>query len=354
MVFILEQRLRAQNVEKEKAQKVLQEILKFMFNKSFLEELFKPQDRHSYTATKHLFTKLAHSSVMKLNENSMSKLFDLMVMGVKFQIISTTIPEEIYHVTLRHLEEVFVLIEGTSAEEYVHDCKTQLINMCKGFTAYDFTMIKQNLLSFFQDRHVKVSLFIQEKIQSLDGTLNIFHTGIGPIYSQKPGVVTYFDKNGEVRDTDELNLKSGDFFEQNTFKKRLEGSTDPNLGLNMYAEERKALCTRPKSEGEVEVSQSQKPTIKKPSKEDSKASEDITQKEYNFIASMIRKDDAPQEKIKITFPGEIKAAGGAGTSEINTINIDVSDSSIKKKESMMKEFGDMEIQQDNNDDEDDL
>mmetsp|Transcript_34670 Transcript_34670/g.34299 ORF Transcript_34670/g.34299 Transcript_34670/m.34299 type:complete len:133 (+) Transcript_34670:20-418(+) len=121
MVFILDQRLRAQNVGKEKSQKVLQEILKFMFNKSFLEELFKPQDRHSYNATKHLFTKLAHSSVMKLNENSMSKLFDLMVMGVKFQIVSTTIPEELYHLTLRHLQEVEDLVTTTSAVEYVEE-----------------------------------------------------------------------------------------------------------------------------------------------------------------------------------------------------------------------------------------
>lgn len=129
MIFILEQRLRAQEVDKTKTQKVLQEILKFMFNKTFLDELFKPQQRHSYTATKHLFTKLAHSSVMKLNENSMSKLFDLMVMGVKFQIISSTIPEELYHLTIKHLDEVGKLIEGTPAEEYMTDCRTHFVNV---------------------------------------------------------------------------------------------------------------------------------------------------------------------------------------------------------------------------------
>lgn len=129
MIYILEQRLRAQEVDTNKTQKVLQEILKFMFNKAFLEELFKPQQRHSYTATKHLFTKLAHSSVMKLNENSMSKLFDLMVMGVKFQIVSTTIPEELYHLSLKHLEEVNKLVENTPAEEYINDCRTQFVNM---------------------------------------------------------------------------------------------------------------------------------------------------------------------------------------------------------------------------------
>ena len=145
----------------------------------------------------------------------MSKLFDLMVMGVKFQIISTTIPEELYHITLKHLQEVDLLVSGTQAEEYVEDCRTRFKNMCKGFTAYSFTMVKQHLLSFFQERHVKVSLFIQEKIQSLDGTLNIFYTGIGPIYSQKPGKVTYFKDNGDVRENDELLLNSSENYEEN-------------------------------------------------------------------------------------------------------------------------------------------
>ena len=131
-----------------------------MLAKTFLEELFKPQNMHPYSGTKTLFTKLAHSSVMKLNENSMSKLFDLMVMGVKWQIVQTVTPEEIYHVTMTHLEEVGKIIQGTQGEEYVDSAKELFVNMCKNFTGYDYMIIKQQLLSFFQDRHIKVSLFI--------------------------------------------------------------------------------------------------------------------------------------------------------------------------------------------------
>lgn len=245
MVFILEQRLRAQNIENEKSQKVLQEILQFMFNKSFLDELFKPQERHSYTAIKHLFTKLAHSSVMKLNENSMSKLFDLMVMGVKFQIISTTIPEELYHVTATHLDELDKLVTGSVAEGYIEEARNAFVSMCKGFTAYDFTMIKQNLLAFFQDRHIKVSLFIQEKIQSLDGTLNVFFTGVGPIFSIRPGTVNYYSGE-EIKESEDLFIQSNEEYENNPYTKRLEGTTDSHLGMNMYAENRVSLCSRPK------------------------------------------------------------------------------------------------------------
>lgn len=353
MVFILEQRLRAQSIDTEKAQKVLQEILKFMFNKAFLEELFKPQERHSYTATKHLFTKLAHSSVMKLNENSMSKLFDLMVMGVKFQIISTTIPEELYHLTLKHLDEVSKLIAGTPSEQYVDDCRSQFVSMCKGFTAFDFTMIKQHLLAFFQDRHVKVSLFIQEKIQSLDGTLNIYYTGIGPIFSMKPGTVNYYSK-GKVRDTDELKIESAENYEANPYKKRLQGATDEHLGMNMYAENRVSLCSRPRPKEEGKVDESQKPTIKKPEKEESK-DHSHTEQEYNFLAKMIRSSDEPQEKIKISFPGDIKATGAAGSaSETPMINIDVGDSNIKKKETMMKDFEDLDVNKGDAEEGDDL
>lgn len=357
MVFILEQRLRAQSIEADKSQKVLQEILKFMFNKSFLDELFKPQERHSYTATKHLFTKLAHSSVMKLNENSMSKLFDLMVMGVKFQIISTTIPEELYHLTMKHLEELYKLVSGSVAETYLDDCKTAFVSMCKGFTAYDFTMIKQNLLAFFQDRHVKVSLFIQEKIQSLDGTLNIFYTGIGPIFSKKPGTVVYYNK-GKVRDTDELSILSSENYESNTFTKRMQGATDEHLGMNMYAENRAAICSRPKPSDDSKEDDVSKPVVKKTIEKVEDSKEDLIQsdKEQTLFRSLLRHDDDSKDTFKLNLFPDFKAGSKAGASSASSdvINIDVGDSNIKKKKDMLKDFDDLDINNKGGDDDDDL
>ena len=148
-----------------------------------------------------------------------------------------------------------------------------------------------------------------------------------------------------------LNLKSSENYEPNTFTKRLEGATDMNLGLNMYAEDRQAICTRPRPDGEEDVSKNQKPTIKKPSKEESKESKDVTHQEYKFLASMVRGDENPSEKIKINFPSTEKGPGvSPGTSEINTINIDVGDSEIQRKETMLKEFDDIDINKDTGDD----
>jgi hypothetical protein len=50
------------------------------------------------------------------------------------------------------------------------------------------------MCKFFQDRHIKVSLFIQDQIQSLDGTIYLNFAKEGVIFSdKKPGTITYSD-----------------------------------------------------------------------------------------------------------------------------------------------------------------
>jgi hypothetical protein len=74
MVYVLQQRLLAQNITPAKATKVLDDVVGAMFNDSFIEELFKPQPPYSAASTKMIFERLAHSSIMKLNAQSMGKV----------------------------------------------------------------------------------------------------------------------------------------------------------------------------------------------------------------------------------------------------------------------------------------
>ena len=83
MLYILEQRLDAQKVSEAKAVRVLCDVTRTMFSTRFMSELFKPQRVYTDRSIRQIFDKLAHSSIMKLNETSMSKLYSLMVMGVK-------------------------------------------------------------------------------------------------------------------------------------------------------------------------------------------------------------------------------------------------------------------------------
>ena len=69
MLYILYQRLTAQNVDPNKSRQVIAEVVKAMFDHGFMEELFRPQAVHSMIAAKGIFEKLAHSSLMRLNRS---------------------------------------------------------------------------------------------------------------------------------------------------------------------------------------------------------------------------------------------------------------------------------------------
>lgn len=45
-----------------------------VFSERFLDEIFRPQDMCSKKAVKTIFERLAHTSIMRLNQNSMDKV----------------------------------------------------------------------------------------------------------------------------------------------------------------------------------------------------------------------------------------------------------------------------------------
>ena len=49
---------------------------------------------------------------MRLNSNSMSKLFDLMLMSIKLQLCRIKFPEELLQVTLNHLNALNEILNG--------------------------------------------------------------------------------------------------------------------------------------------------------------------------------------------------------------------------------------------------
>ncbi|CAF4385508.1 unnamed protein product [Adineta steineri] len=74
MIYILEQRLSAQEIIDQKSVKVVNDVVSAMFETKFLEQILRPQELYPNKYVKHIFEKLAHSSIMRLNEASMDKV----------------------------------------------------------------------------------------------------------------------------------------------------------------------------------------------------------------------------------------------------------------------------------------
>ena len=239
MIYILQQRLQAQNVAKSRARKVLQDVLRTMYSKTFVGELFKPQEMYSNSSTRQIFNKLAHSSIMRINEASMEKLYDLMTMGVKYQLLCCNAPTQIMQVTLNHLYAMKQISTDSDVDELI----TNVFNLVK--SAYcslrngDWELLKQQLFQFFQGRKVKVSLFLQANLQHMNGTLVLLHSGPVAYGSEVPGDITYYDSNGEFSKKVEFEALHG----SGSCEPACSTFFDPKfyLGLNIYLNDKKEM-----------------------------------------------------------------------------------------------------------------
>lgn len=150
MMYILDQRLKAQNIPQEKARKVLHDITGTMFNKRFMDELFKPQELYSKKAMRTVFDRLAHASIMRLNAASMDKLYDLMTMAFKYQVSLCLRPNDVLLTTLNHMDAIRGYVEGAppirQQVEYVYKL---LLQHYASLSPGEFILIRQTLLNFF-------------------------------------------------------------------------------------------------------------------------------------------------------------------------------------------------------------
>uniref|UniRef100_A0A2K5VFZ9 Organic solute carrier partner 1 n=1 Tax=Macaca fascicularis TaxID=9541 RepID=A0A2K5VFZ9_MACFA len=160
MLYILDQRLRAQNIPGDKARKVLNDIISTMFNRKFMEELFKPQELYSKKALRTVYERLAHASIMKLNQASMDKLYDLMTMAFKYQVLLCPRPKDVLLVTFNHLDTIKGFIQDSpTILQQVDETFRQLTEIYGGLSAGEFQLIRQTLLIFFQDLHIRRECF---------------------------------------------------------------------------------------------------------------------------------------------------------------------------------------------------
>ena len=206
MMYILEQRLRAQAIPPDKSSKVLVDVVRTMYNKKFIRELFKPQEMYKNDATRQIFDRLAHSSIMRLNESSMEKLYDLMTMGFKYQMLNCVSPRQLVTVSLNHMRNLQTIVQDREVKSMI-DGAIALVRATYGsFTEGDFFMLKQGLCRFFQGRRVKVSLFLQDGLQNMDGSmvLDVSTSKWVPKGTDLPGTAYFFDGRERLRATVDL------------------------------------------------------------------------------------------------------------------------------------------------------
>jgi hypothetical protein len=229
MIYILNQRLQAQNVPVDKARKVLGDVVRTMYTPMFLDELFKPQEIYTMASTKQIFDKLAHSSIMRLNKTSMDKLFDLMTMGVKYQLICSKCPQQFLQVTLNHLDTLMEMVRTEGVTDLIQVAINKSIDLYTKLSNGNWLLLEQALMQFFQGKKIKVSLFLQRHLQTMTGSLVLNTTGVLPYGTELPGEVRYYEGKDYIRSDEFLS----DVRDQCTVTDQI---LEPNwtIGFNIY------------------------------------------------------------------------------------------------------------------------
>ena len=72
---------------------------------------------------------VALSSIMKLDRSSMDKLFDLMIMMVKYQLKAATGPREIILITLNHIDGMRDIVNDVNAQKCVSMVQQMIVSV---------------------------------------------------------------------------------------------------------------------------------------------------------------------------------------------------------------------------------
>ncbi|XP_010624122.1 protein OSCP1 isoform X2 [Fukomys damarensis] len=296
MLYILDQRLRAQNIPADKARKVLNDIIMTMFNRKFMEELFKPQELYSKKALRTIYDRLAHASIMRLNQASMDKLYDLMTMAFKYQVLLCPRPKDVLLVTFNHLDAIKGFIQDSpTILHQVDETFRQLTEVYGALSAGEFRLIRQTLLLFFQDLHIRVSIFLKDRVQNSNGRFVLPVSGPVPWGTEVPGLIRMFNSKGEEEKKIEFKhggnyvtaLKEGSF--------ELYGDRVLKLGTNMYSVNRPV---------ETQMSGASKDSASRA--QESIAANPLAKEELNFLARLmggmeIKKPSGPEPGFRMNL-----------------------------------------------------
>ncbi|KAL6099423.1 oscp1 [Pungitius sinensis] len=327
MLYILDQRLQALNTSVDNSEKgiwsendrkrVMTDIVGAMFSKDLMDELLKPQQLYSHRTLKTVLTRLAHTSIMRLSQASMDKLYELMVMAFKYQVFLCPRPKDLLLITYNHIDTIREFVQHTPVVvNQVDETHRKVIEVYSSLSEGEFQLLRQTLLIFFQDLHVRVSLFLKNKVQNPNGRFALLASGPVPHGIDVPGLIRMFDRKGRE-------VRRGEFptggsytspIRQGCFE--LHGDRVISLGMNIYS-----------GNHPEETYISKPPSVKKDDTPNLLAKEEL-----NLLARLMgsmKAEDIPETETAFrinlfTTDGEeggTEASGGAKQSSFEVINI---------------------------------
>ncbi|XP_017770456.1 PREDICTED: protein OSCP1 [Nicrophorus vespilloides] len=175
MVFVVAQRLQAQNIPHDRSAFVLDEIISVLVSQQLMSEITKPQAAYSHESVKNLIEDVTQSSAMRLDPKSMDKLWDLITMVFKWQVFLTF---DLLKITSRHLYEIENYVTSEETHLQLHKVQNLFDNFNKILTDTEKVELREHVFVWLSNFNVRVSLLLRLGLQDQDG--NFIITNLNP------------------------------------------------------------------------------------------------------------------------------------------------------------------------------
>ncbi|XP_076293748.1 organic solute carrier partner 1 [Lasioglossum baleicum] len=225
MLYVLQQRLRAQKISVDKSVYVLEGVTTALFSPKILTSIFEEESMSGMTALRSTLEAVVLSSIVKLDASSMDKLFDLMTMMVKYQLTAATGPKEVILLTLNHTDAMREMVSHPTAQRCLGMLHQMIIDIYEDLTCAEIWNIRRDCLKELDSYCVRVSLLLRYGLQNDDGSFNVTTTIRKYDEKYEENKSTFSEM--KVREMHRKNPCGGSF--------NLYGERGTLLGKNMYA-----------------------------------------------------------------------------------------------------------------------
>jgi Organic solute transport protein 1 len=123
-------------------------------------------------------------------------------MGFKHQIISLKSPQQFIQLTLVHLEKLKEMVNVDSVIEVINSAIQRLISTYGALKEGEWMILKQSIMRFMQGKRIKVSLFLQQSLQTMNGVLILVNEGVLPYGTEAPGSRKFYEADTMVHRSD--------------------------------------------------------------------------------------------------------------------------------------------------------
>ncbi|KAH8320900.1 hypothetical protein KR067_011894 [Drosophila pandora] len=175
MLYVIDQRLKAQNIAEDKSVQVIHDITTVMLEPKFIDSLIngsKHTNAQLLTAEhcKFMLNDIATCSLMRLDEQSMAKLWNLMTMVYKWQLFVSRHQHHLLEITFRHLEAINRLYPDAKRHMLIDFTKNTLLDFWNASGEEAQLSIYQTNQAWLQCFNTKISLLIRLGFQAMDGS----------------------------------------------------------------------------------------------------------------------------------------------------------------------------------------